>query len=166
MSGLEKVNTLLPQETGQGIACQPVTLEELYHDLKERKVLALLDDTSSEQLQLHLPFSKVSDCLAPLCPTTPFIVHILKDKTALIRVKLDKEDVNGLLALDIITSRAIRHGGTLKSDTRAGLDAISPFLAKRITGENNLPLQEVIKASFDPHDVLASDRLFWMRKNQ
>ena len=29
-----------------------------------------------------------------------------------------------------------------------------------------MPLQESIKASFDPADVLASDRLFWMRKTQ
>ena len=59
------------------------------------------------------------------------------------------------MILDKMTSRAIKNGGTLQTESRASLDAISPFLAKRMTGEFNLPIQEGIKKLFDPADALA-----------
>ena len=48
-------------------------------------------------------------------------------------------------------------GGTLQPSTRVALDRISPFLAKRIIGEFNLPIQVGIKKLFDPNLVLNSD---------
>ena len=65
----------------------------------------------------------------------------------------------------MVTSRAIRYGGSLQTENRATLDAISPFLAKRMAGEYNLPIQEEIKKVFDPQDCLAPNRLFNIREN-
>jgi hypothetical protein len=42
--------------------------------------------------------------------------------------------------LDKLTSTVIRYGGTLTPSNRILLDKISPHLAKRILGENNLPV--------------------------
>ena len=78
------------------------------------------------------------------------MIHILQDRTALIQFNFDPTNEEQLLILDNMTSRVIRHGGTLRTESRASLDAISPFLAKRITGMYNLPMQETIKATFDP----------------
>lgn len=56
-----------------------------------------------------------------------------------------------------MTSTVIMQGGTLKPSTRQAMDKISPYLAKRILGENNLPLQASIKSLFDPNLVLMGD---------
>lgn len=48
-------------------------------------------------------------------------------------------------------------GGTLKPSTRQALDKISPYLAKRMLGESNLPLQTNMKQLFDPNLVLMGD---------
>jgi len=37
------------------------------------------------------------------------------------------------------------------------MDKISPYLAKRVLGEFNLPLQEQVKEAFDPNLVLMGD---------
>lgn len=37
------------------------------------------------------------------------------------------------------------------------MDRISPYLAKRVLGEHNLPLQIQIKQIFDPNAVLEGD---------
>ena len=69
-----------------------------------------------------------------------FTVYILNDRTALALISFEKSDRQVLDILDQVTSRAILHGGTLKTQTRAELDSISPYLAKRLTGHFNLPI--------------------------
>jgi len=49
------------------------------------------------------------------------------------------------------------HGGTIKPSTRQALDRVSPYMAKRILGQHNLPLQACIKEIFDPNLVLVGD---------
>lgn len=61
------------------------------------------------------------------------------------------------MELDRFTSTVIKEGGTLSPSSRKSLDLISPFLAKRILGEYNLPLQVNIKVLFDPNLVLMGD---------
>ena len=73
---------------------------------------------------------------------TDFEAHFLPDKTLFISLHFDPSDERQLAILDNFTSTAIRHGGTLRTGTRASLDAISPYLAKRITGQNSVGLQE------------------------
>jgi hypothetical protein len=46
-----------------------------------------------------------------------------------------------LLALDKLTSTVIMMGGTLRPNNRQAMDRVSPYLAKRVLGEHNLPLQ-------------------------
>ena len=89
----------------------------------------------------------------------------MPNKTLFISVNFDPSNERQLAVLDNFTSTAIRHGGTLRSGSRASLDAISPYLAKRITGHNSVGMQEQIKVLFDPNDVMVSDRMFWVREN-
>ena len=87
--------------------------------------------------------TKLADTIEPLinsANSSAILIHILRDRTALITLSFDKSDQSHLLVLDNVTSRAIRHGGSLKTDSRASLDLISPYLAKRMTGAFNLPL--------------------------
>jgi len=76
---------------------------------------------------------------------------------------LDEDELAGL---DVLTSSIIRRGGTLNTNSRSNLDKISPFLAKRMTGYGNMPLQEAMKQTFDPNDVLMSDAMFSIRNNK
>ena len=92
-------------------------------------------------------------------------MHVLADRSALILLQFERKNEKMVEVMDNVTSRAIRFGGSIETDSRASLDAISPFLAKRITGEYNLPLQEHIKKLFDPNDCLASNRMFNVRQN-
>ena len=87
--------------------------------------------------------------------------HVLKNGSVFVHLVADKCDI---LLLDQMTSRVIRHGGTLKTQSRETLDEISPYLAKRMVGQFNLPLQQTIKEAFDPQDVLCSNRIFHVRK--
>jgi hypothetical protein len=64
-----------------------------------------------------------------------------------------------MVLLDKFTSSVIKRGGTLKAN-RTTLDQISPYLAKRITGEGSLHLQQSLKELFDPNDILMRDSLF------
>ena len=95
-----------------------------------------------------------------------FHAHFLSDKTLFISLHFDPNDEKQLAILDNFASTVIRHGGTLRSRSRQSLDAISPYLAKRITGEYSANMQEQIKVLFDPNDVMSSDRMFWVRHNQ
>jgi hypothetical protein len=64
-----------------------------------------------------------------------------------------------MILLDKFTSSIIKRGGTLKAN-RSALDQISPYLAKRITGEGSLYLQQSLKELFDPNDILMRNSLF------
>ena len=95
-----------------------------------------------------------------------FQAHFMPDRTLLISLHFDPSNDKHLAVLDNFTSTAIRHGGTLNSGSRSSLDAISPYLAKRIVGQNSVGLQEQMKLLFDPNDVMVSNRMFWVKENQ
>ena len=86
--------------------------------------------------------SALSDTLEPLLEqkeeTSNVLIHMLRDRTALISLETPESEKN-LLILDNVTSRAIRHGGSLRADS-LDLKQISPFLQKRMIGKFNLPL--------------------------
>lgn len=116
-------------------------------------------------MQMHVPMSKVAETLDPLLksdlPIPHLIIHVLKDRTCFINLSYTDEH---LVLLDQVTSKAIRHGGEVRADSRESLDKVSPYLAKRTIGKFNIDIQHVIKKAFDPHDVLAPNRLFQMRE--
>ena len=116
-------------------------------------------------MQAQVPITKVCECIEPIENSLLFkpciSIHVLRDGTAVVQISFDTKNQEELLVMDNLTSRVIKNGGTLRTENRASLDAISPYLAKRILGTFNLPLQESIKKAFDPHDVLCSNRLFW-----
>ena len=87
-----------------------------------------------------------------------FTAHLLKNHDVYISLLLDPNDDNELL-MDKFTSSVIKRGGTFKT-SRNVLDSISPYLAKRITGEGSLDLQQSIKELFDPNDILNRSSLF------
>ena len=59
--------------------------------------------------------------------------------------------------MDKLVSTVIRRGGTVRPSSRAALDRVSPYLAKRVLGESSLPLQKAIKLHLDPNNVLMGD---------
>jgi hypothetical protein len=67
--------------------------------------------------------------------------HLLKDKTIYLQIGFNPSQESELVLLDKLTSSIIKRGGTLRTSNRASLDAISPFLAKRIVGQGSLSLQ-------------------------
>ena len=89
--------------------------------------------------------SKLEDVIEPLMRASEskfeLLVHVLRGGDAYIELLSTKADETTLLALDQMTSRVILHGGTLRTQSRATIDAVSPYLAERITGKFNLPLQ-------------------------
>lgn len=72
-------------------------------------------------------------------------------------VEFSSKNEDDLLTLDKLTTTVMMLGGTLQPSTRKALDKISPFLAKRVTGEHSLPIQLGIKKLFDPNLVLNND---------
>ena len=70
-----------------------------------------------------------------------FKAHLLKDKTIFLEIGFDPSNQDELVLLDRLTSSIIKRGGTLRTSNRTSLDAISPFLAKRIAGQGSLTLQ-------------------------
>lgn len=86
-----------------------------------------------------------------------FQAHLLKGDLLYVRVEFDSASEADLLELDRLTSTVIKRGGTVQPSDREALRAVSPFLAKRIMGEYNLPLQQSIKELFDPNLVLVGD---------
>ena len=151
-------------KNGEGVDSKAMTYFELYNELKSRPT------EKGEYMRVLVPLDKVSDTIKPITHEQSessninrLLIHVLKDSSALIQLNFDKSNEEQLLILDKMTSRAIKNGGTLQTESRASLDAISPFLAKRMTGEFNLPVQEAIKKLFDPADALASGRVFNVR---
>lgn len=90
-----------------------------------------------------------------------FTAHCLKDKSVYISLLIDTSVESEMVLLDKFTSSVIKRGGTLKSN-RAALDKISPYLAKRITGEGSLYLQQSLKELFDPNDIMMRDKFFYI----
>ena len=123
-------------------------------------IQALQQVSASSKPASHTPYSFLSD------PKSDFHAHFLRDKTLLISLRFDPSNEQQLAVLDNFTSTVIRYGGTLRTASRQSLDAISPYLAKRVTGEHSVNMQEQIKVLFDPNDVLGSDRMFWVKHNQ
>jgi len=91
-------------------------------------------------------------------------VHSLPD-SILIVMDVDCTREDDLVTLDKLTSTVVMYGGTVQPSSRKVLDQISPYLAKRMIGHYNLPLQEKIKAACDPNLVLEGDsHMFLIRK--
>lgn len=151
-------------EVSPDLTLMPTTIDEL------QTKLSLLDGTIGK-LEFVLPVSKGAKCLGPYAdfigvPDHHFQAHLLPDRTVYITLYYDCESDEELLEMDKLTSSVIRYGGTLRPCCRPLMDKISPFLAKRITGEGSLPLQEQLKTLFDPNDVLLSGQMFPIRENQ
>ena len=92
-----------------------------------------------------MPMNKLEDAIQPLLTAaadTKFdlVIHFLKDRSVFVELLAEAKNESTLLALDQMTSRVVMHGGTLRTDNRATLDAVSPFLARRILGAYNLPM--------------------------
>ena len=85
-----------------------------------------------------------------------FQAHVLKDGIYL-QLEFNSRLETDLLTLDKLTSTVIMNGGSLRPNNRQTMDRISPYLAKRVLGEHNLPLQTQIKLIFDPNAVLEGD---------
>jgi FAD/FMN-containing dehydrogenase len=85
---------------------------------------------------------------------------LLRDGTVYITLLMDTANESEMALIDKLTSSAIKRGGTLTTSSRAALDKVSPFLAKRILGQNSLPLQQAVKELFDPNDILLRNQMF------
>lgn len=86
-----------------------------------------------------------------------FQIHAVQHGQIMVCFEFMTDNEKDLLELDKMTSTVIMLGGTIQPSNRAALDQISPYLAKRILGEFNLPLQERVKETFDPNLVLMGD---------
>ena len=66
-------------------------------------------------------------------------MHLLPNGNVYVSMKFGRDE-SELTPLDILTSRIIRRGGSLNTNSRKSLDKISPYLAKRMIGYSNLPI--------------------------
>lgn len=72
-----------------GCLSKSVTIEDLYDELKRRNDSEMASWTAgSEYMKLHVPLEKVFDTMQPVIASETkidgFLVHVLKDSTALI----------------------------------------------------------------------------------
>ena len=128
----------------------PTTKTQLHTELSPHLGIA------SPKLEVLIPLGGLIKLLPEfiddgLLSSRQLTAHLLKDMTVYLQIGVSPDD---FALLDKLTSSVIKRGGTLRASSRQTLDAISPFLAKRIVGQGSLGVQQSIKEAFDPRDVL------------